>query len=162
MHAPASPSANRAKEVEGEIAKLRNRIVKAREDLYDEEINQAEHDAIVSRARAALAEREKERAALSSAPTQARMSFDEALSRAKDWRERLRTAPTVEKREVLAELVERVQPVRLGFGRYEARITNWTYTGDTLRGMATLAAERRAESQPVKLATRRGMKKTSG
>ena len=155
LQTPATPSANRAKELETEIAKLRNRIIKAREDLYDEEISQAEHDAIVSRARAALAEREKERTALRDEPVRAAMSFDEAIAKAKDWRERLRKAPTDVRREVLAELIERVEPVRLGFGKYVARITDWTDTGDTLRAITSLVAETRAETQPVKLETRR-------
>ena len=70
------------------------------------------------------------------------MSFDEALARAGTWSALLRDdrASTAAKREVLAELIERVEPVRVAFGKYRVDITKWTAAGDTLQEIAARAS----------------------
>jgi DNA invertase Pin-like site-specific DNA recombinase len=158
LRTPTNPTEQRAKQLDGEITKLRTRIRKAREDLYDEVIGQAEHDAMVGPWRAALAESERQRSTLQSEPAEVTMTFSEAMAAAQGWRERLQNAPTAAQREVLAELVKRVEPVRLSYGKYRAHIAEWTGYGDTLRKLASRAAEIRAERQPVKLGIRRTAK----
>jgi hypothetical protein len=62
------------------------------------------------------------------------------LHEAGGWSVALRTADVPTQREVLAVLVERVVPVRVRRGRYQAVIT-WTHLGAALRQAA--AAVRR-------------------
>ena len=157
LHETTTPATERAKKLDAEIERLRTRIRKAREDLYDDKIDQAEHDSLVLPWRAALKAREEARRTIVDEPTHATLSFDEAARKAGAWGKMLRRpGVSVEsKREVLAELIERVEPVRVAFGKYEARITTWTDTGETLRQLGEIASAKRASERPESRTTSR-------
>ncbi|HEY8884000.1 MAG TPA: hypothetical protein VIO35_01710 [Chloroflexota bacterium] len=72
--------------------------------------------------------------------------FDTVLAEVGGWSAALRGSDVAEQREVVAALVERVVPVRLGHSTYEARIT-WTPMGEALR--ATLETVAVAEGVPI-------------
>jgi hypothetical protein len=59
----------------------------------------------------------------------------DVLRAAGGWATALAGADVPTRREVLAELIERVVPVRLAPGRYRVEIT-WTPLGEALRALA--------------------------
>ena len=68
--------------------------------------------------------------------------LDTVLAEVGGWDAALRGPDVAERRAVLAALVDRVVPARLGHDAYAARVT-WTPAGDALR--AALARAGRAE-----------------
>jgi len=117
----------------------KRRLADAAVLLIDGTLDRAGYDAARARIEADLQATgsELERLAGASAARPALPPLDVALTKLGGWDAALSNTADVEaRRRVLAEVVGRVDPVRIGHGRYEGRIA-WTPLGDALRQVAT-------------------------
>jgi DNA invertase Pin-like site-specific DNA recombinase len=136
LRTPKGAGAKKLEAVEQRIARLRQRIRRAREDLYDEQISRQEYEADTAVWRAELTAAERElaqlRAAPGAAPVVALPPFAEVVALAGGVKAAIEATDTPLLREGLDLLTEKVVPHREGRGRYRVAIT-WTALGEALR-----------------------------
>jgi hypothetical protein len=119
--------------------KARERLKRAALLLVDGDIDKRDYEQVRAQAQADLeaAEAEIERLQLSSKPETARLpAFDDVLCEAGNWAAVLRGGDTIAQREVLALLVDRIEPIRVSHGKFDAAI-EWTPLGEALRSAAS-------------------------
>jgi hypothetical protein len=129
-------AARRVAALERAIEAARRRISDVTIKLVDGVIDRAAYDITRDRLRRELDDAEAELADVRGrdrAP--ALPPLDDVLRDLGDWTTILAGADVPARRDVLAALIERVVPVRVGFGRYEADIA-WTPIGVALRAAA--------------------------
>jgi DNA invertase Pin-like site-specific DNA recombinase len=135
--AGAADAEQRVRLLEREADKARQRLTKAAVMFADGDLDKAGYELLRDKARtdleAADAELERLRG-VKVIPTLPPLA--EVLRAAGGWATALAGADGPARREVLAELVERVIPVRVARGRYDITIT-WTALGEALRALAT-------------------------
>jgi hypothetical protein len=132
--------ARRQKQLQRQAEQARVRLTKAAVLFADGDIDKMGYELLREKAREDLeaAETELERHDPAE-PSVALPPLDEVLRQAGGWAEALRGGEVAAQREVLAILVERVVPRRVGYGVYEADI-NWTPLGHGLRTVSSLPA----------------------
>lgn len=121
--------------------KSRKRLGDAARLLVDGALDRAGYEALRDAESAALEAADRERARLAAETPQAGPTLPplgEVLAEVGGWAEALRGADVPAQREVLAALLERVAPVRTGYGKYQARIT-WSPLGQALEALTTNA-----------------------
>jgi DNA invertase Pin-like site-specific DNA recombinase len=126
----------------GAIEKGRTRLANAATMFVDGDLDRAGYDAMretIERETRAAQDELDRLEATTTAPTLPPLS--EALARVGTWATILETGDIPSRRRMLVELVTRVDPMKVGHGRYEARIT-WTELGEALR--TALASEKAA------------------
>jgi hypothetical protein len=101
---------------------------------------QEEYTAVLARTRGQIAALEEERRALRAAAQEAAQGqglppLTEVAARVGSWTGALAGADVAAQREVLAELVVRVLPRRIAYGKYLGEIT-WTPFGERLGALA--------------------------
>jgi site-specific DNA recombinase len=142
LQAPADPSPTvaRRKSLEQQAAKARQRLTRAAVLYADGDIDKAGYELLRDQAATDL---EAAEAALGQlqpdAPAVGLPSLDQVLRDVGGWSKALASPDIEAQRDVLAELVERVVPVRLGRGQYRAEVT-WTSLATTLREALAVAA----------------------
>ena len=145
LQAPKAQGGTPQAKLQRDIAQLRKRLAAVRERLYDESITREEYDADAAAYREQLQAKEAELARVAPevkwADSTSLPDFDEALASAETVGTALASLDVRSQREALVALIERVEPVRVGYGKYEARI-QWTPLGDALRGLADGSARR--------------------
>jgi hypothetical protein len=101
--------------------------------LADGEIDKAGYEMVRDNARAELEVAEAELGRMREAEHQmpALLRLEVVLAETGGWRTALLAGKVAEQREVLAALVERAVPVRLGWGRYRVDV-EWTPLGQAL------------------------------
>lgn len=129
--------ARRIERLRAEVERGQKRLASAAIMLLDGTIDRAGYDLARAQIEADVtaAGRELERLEAVAPSTPALPDLDEALGRVGDWGRALASTDVPGRRRVLAELIERVDPVRVGYGKYDADIT-WTKEGEALRLMA--------------------------
>ena len=142
LHAPELPLLDaRHRTIEALRAvsnKSRERLKRAALLLVDGDIDKSDYEAVRAQAQADLdsAESEMDRllssVALKTAPLP---SMDEVLREAGGWSNVLLDGDTLARREVIALLVERIEPIRISHGKFGAAI-DWTPLGLALQAAA--------------------------
>jgi site-specific DNA recombinase len=140
MQEPAGQDASVAKTIqslEREAERARERLKRAALLLVDGDIDRAGYEMLRDQAQADLrgAEAELERLRGRKVERVVLPSLDEVLSQVGGWSGVLQGGDTITRRDLLALLVERVEPIRISHGRFEAAIT-WTPLGQALREVA--------------------------
>jgi hypothetical protein len=137
------PSAGRIKTLERVIAKARRRQDEMLSLLADKVIMRDKYDRGVAAEQADIDSAERELAELRGATAPPVLPpFDDVLRKVGGWSAAMRGKDVPEQREVLAELVASVMPVRISHGKYRAEIA-WTPLGEALEATAQQAPSTR-------------------
>lgn len=133
MRLRVMPDTLRLQRMEAKITSLQERVVRATELFCDGQIAKAGYDALCAKASEESDAAQIQLARLhSTRPKPALPPLDAVLKAARTWATCFSSAETTAHRDVLATLVDRVVPVRIGFGRYRVDIT-WTTLGAALQ-----------------------------
>lgn len=128
--------AERAKQVttlEREIERAKRRLTDAALLLVDGAIDRAGYEGLRDRVQVDLAAAERQLADVRAQVTEPSLpSLDQVLREAGGWAEALARTASAARRDVLSALIEAIVPERVGWGKYEVRIT-CTPVGETLR-----------------------------
>jgi len=134
----------RQRNLEQAIARARRRIDGYLDRLVDGTITREEYDRNVARQRAEVEHAERELAEMAPVETPPTLpALDDVLRAAGGWGEILTGADIEAQRNILADLIERVIPERVGYGKYEARI-EWTPLGRALWQLSEALRDDRA------------------
>jgi site-specific DNA recombinase len=139
LQQPDDVGAQREKRVthlKRQAAKARDRLANAATLLVDGGIDREGYELVRDRSHAELIAVEDELARLGAVDRGPVLPpLPEVLAQIGAWESLLKQADTALQREVLAVLVQRVDPVRVAFGRYGVHVT-WTPTGAALAELA--------------------------
>lgn len=127
--------------LESAARKARDRLKRAALYFVDGELTKSDYEQVRAQAQADLesAEAEIERLRSSSKAFELPLlSLDEVLRRAGDWGALLHGADISVQRDLLALLIEQIEPVRVSHGKFDA-VIRWTPLGDALQKAVTLA-----------------------
>jgi DNA invertase Pin-like site-specific DNA recombinase len=123
----------RQRKLEQAVARARRRVDGYLDRLVDGTITREEYDRNVVRQRTEIDSAERELAETVPVETPPALpSLNDILAAAGGWSAILAGTDIEAQRNILADLVERVVPERVGYGKYEARIA-WTPLGKALR-----------------------------
>ena len=124
-----------ARGLRAQVAQARARIDKAVTLYLDGKLEEDDYRRAREQETAKIEAAERELAAMGAATDRRRPALpplDDVLRNAGGWGEVLAGADIEAQRNILADLVERVVPERVGYGKYAARI-EWTPLGKALR-----------------------------
>jgi hypothetical protein len=133
LRAADAPDATRLSHLNAAIEKGRSRLAGAATLFVDGDLDRAGYDAMREQIEADTRAAQDELDRLESktaAPTLPTLT--EALARVGNWATALDAGEITARRRVLGEIVARVSPEKVAYGRYGAMIT-WTALGDALR-----------------------------
>ena len=143
----AAGTAQQLKRLEGEAGRARTRLEAAALKLVDGELEKDAYDAVVDRIRrdqATTEARLRELRELDGRRAPTLPPIEEVLAEVGRPGGTLAEWPVAEQRDALAWLVQRVEPVRLAYNRYTARVV-WTDVGNAVRIAADAAVGRVAD-----------------
>jgi hypothetical protein len=116
-----------------EVEQAKTRLTKAAVLFADGDIDKPGYELLRDKARVDLDAATGELSRLEVIESSAELPpLETVLTAAQGWGVAMRAGDIAAQREVLAALIERVVPVRVGRGRYSAEIT-WTPLGEGLR-----------------------------
>ncbi|MBI3968348.1 MAG: recombinase family protein [Chloroflexi bacterium] len=128
---------SRRRSLEAKLTKLTQRLAKAATLLVDGDLDKAGYGVMRDQTQREIATVEAELTNLPHArPETTLPNLDAVLARAGAISDALRSGDVADQRRVLAEVIERITPVRLGWGRYTAEV-HWTPLGSALWQVAT-------------------------
>ena len=139
---PTRPDDRRVERLRQEVERGKKRLADAAIMLVDGALDRAAYDLARARIEADVeaAVRELGRVEAAMVPSIALPPLDTVLAMMDAWTSALMGTDVQASRRVLVELVQRIRPVRVAYGKWDAEIT-WTPLGEALRTMATTSEE---------------------
>ncbi|MBI3970515.1 MAG: recombinase family protein [Chloroflexi bacterium] len=125
----------RLKRLEADRRKAERRLAAAAIKLVDDHLDKAGYDAAKASIAADLKALDKETAALASeagVTTEPLPALDYVLQALDGWTAAVRDFDLIAQRALLGYLIDYVEPIRVGHGKYQARI-HWKRTGEALQ-----------------------------